>query len=1215
MTTKEKQLGKKAVQLALSALLAVQTFGGLAAWPTSASAAPTVVNISGTDLGRTYEGVGGVFSNGMTKLLMDYPANQRNDILDLLFKPKFGASLDHVKVEIGTDVNSSSGTEPSHMRSSTDFDITRGSGLWIAQKAKALNPAIKLEALRWGTPAWISTDADRYLYYKKFLQGAQTAYGLTFDYLASDKNEDTQNSDWGPTSASRSFVVNTLRPGLNADGFSNVGIVAADSNKGFWIADRVQSDSALKSALAALNAHYTSESSTNAVNSGLPLWAGEDLAPLRTDFVKGPLDMAHRIMKNYTIGKMTKYEMHPVIESSYPNTPFNTKSILVAQTPWTGRYEIQSGLWATAHFTQFAGIGWKYINGGTSTNDQGGYMTLKDPSSSNWSLIVLNTSAASKSYTFNLSGSLSTGTVRPWKTTETAQFIQQPNITPSSGSFTVTIDPYSLYTFTTTTGQQKGTAANSNPSSGAFSLAADYTDNFDSYSAGKQPKYFSDQGGAFEIATEGSGKALTQVITAATKPSDWKYRTTPDPYTIMGSVDWRNYEVQSDVKLTGASGYVMVGGRVNHNRKTIASEGADVPAGGYHLKINADDTWQLRAAARVIASGTYSSFAANTWFTVKLRFTGTNIKAYINPVSNPSSVTLLADVTDTEFPSGQVQLGSGYNTARFDNLAVREASSSIAVDIKRYNENDPNMTYVGAWEAVSADYENYDRSQVGSRTADSKLQFAFNGSTVILIGTPDVDGGLADVYLDGSTTPDATIDLYSDTRLHRRAVYTKSGLAAGGHTLKLVAKGTHAPASIDSFVRIDAVEIGGGSNTLSKLDYQFINDTFTNAAAGTAPPNWVQTTQSGTASTVELDSTAKKLKLNDTNAANRAILERKFAPASGTVTWEFDYKRTTSIGSWNRFFLMNNGASAVELYDTDSAGFAYNTPGGTKVNLMNLTAGTSYAIKVAANTVTDTFEVWIDGVKKTGATAPSFMNTGIDRVDRMRVETSGSNSATTTAYLDNVSITAPGGTSQTVIRDTFDEYANGTKAQEARTTINGIAIQKLDWNVDNPDSTNNCTVTTSLPGGGDNSFKCTDTLTTGHVHANRDFERKTSGYVTAEYKFRQDSVGKWTRLFVSNGSDNAIELYDSSTAGGLAFKDAAGSEILLGSLAAGTWYTVKLVIDVDDQKFDAFLDGVPKLMNQPFTNSTFNGLDRITFQTGDSTTVNLYLDYLNITLQ
>jgi hypothetical protein len=57
------------------------------------------------------------------------------------------------------------------------------------------------------------------------------------------------------------------------------------------------------------------------------------------------------------------------------------------------------------------------------------------------------------------------------------------------------------------------------------------------------------------------------------------------------------------------------------------------------------------------------------------------------------------------------------------------------------------------------------------------------------------------------------------------------------------------------------------------------------------------------------------------------------------------------------------------------------------------------------------------------------------------------------------------------------------------------------------------------------------------------------------------------------------------------------------------------VIDVDDQKFDAFLDGVPKLMNQPFTNSTFNGLDRITFQTGDSTTVNLYLDYLNITLQ
>jgi hypothetical protein len=50
------------------------------------------------------------------------------------------------------------------------------------------------------------------------------------------------------------------------------------------------------------------------------------------------------------------------------------------------------------------------------------------------------------------------------------------------------------------------------------------------------------------------------------------------------------------------------------------------------------------------------------------------------------------------------------------------------------------------------------------------------------------------------------------------------------------------------------------------------------------------------------------------------------------------------------------------------------------------------------------------------------------------------------------------------------------------------------------------------------------------------------------------------------------------------------------------------VIDVNDNKFDAFFNGTAKLMNQPFTTGTVNGLDRMYFQTGDSTTVKLWLD-------
>jgi Glycosyl hydrolase family 59 len=48
-----------------------------------------------------FEGVGAVSAGASTRLLPDYPLPQRSQILDFLFKPKFGAGFQHLKVEIG----------------------------------------------------------------------------------------------------------------------------------------------------------------------------------------------------------------------------------------------------------------------------------------------------------------------------------------------------------------------------------------------------------------------------------------------------------------------------------------------------------------------------------------------------------------------------------------------------------------------------------------------------------------------------------------------------------------------------------------------------------------------------------------------------------------------------------------------------------------------------------------------------------------------------------------------------------------------------------------------------------------------------------------------------------------------------------------------------------------------------------------------------------
>ena len=50
---------------------------------------------------HTFEGIGGLSAGASSRLLFDYPEPQRSDILDLLFKPFEGASLDILKVEIG----------------------------------------------------------------------------------------------------------------------------------------------------------------------------------------------------------------------------------------------------------------------------------------------------------------------------------------------------------------------------------------------------------------------------------------------------------------------------------------------------------------------------------------------------------------------------------------------------------------------------------------------------------------------------------------------------------------------------------------------------------------------------------------------------------------------------------------------------------------------------------------------------------------------------------------------------------------------------------------------------------------------------------------------------------------------------------------------------------------------------------------------------------
>ena len=77
-------------------------------------------------------------------------------MLDLLFKPNWGAALQHLKVEVGGDAQISCGSEASHWRTGErEPSFDRGYEFWLMKQAKARNPGIQLQALVYAWPSWI----------------------------------------------------------------------------------------------------------------------------------------------------------------------------------------------------------------------------------------------------------------------------------------------------------------------------------------------------------------------------------------------------------------------------------------------------------------------------------------------------------------------------------------------------------------------------------------------------------------------------------------------------------------------------------------------------------------------------------------------------------------------------------------------------------------------------------------------------------------------------------------------------------------------------------------------------------------------------------------------------------------------------------------------------------------------------------------------------
>ena len=613
--------------------------------------------INGARSGPVFQGIGAISGGGgNSRLLIDYPPRERGQILDYLFSPHFGASLQMLKLEIGGGGYSSDGSEPSVEAVKGRLDCGAGYEFWLARQALARNPAIKLYGLQWSAPAWVR-DGHGGLW-------SRADVGYVVDWLRCARENGLAvsyvggwNEHYQGTPVQRAWFVN-LRTALDAAGFTGTQIVAADQTPqrseglgrglGYFpllasqiVADEMATDPSFDRAVSVLGMHDTCglpttgyqcvvavQARTLAARAGKPLWESELGATPATGTnpaLPGPGGLARALNDAYNQAGITGILVWPLIDAIPPDLPYENRGLVRADRPWDGYYQVTPLTWVIAQTTQFTVPGWRHVdgaNGGLPAD--GSYDTYEAPGRSAWTLVAQTSVAITAQHlTVHVTGGLPARVVHVWSTNlrGPGEFVRRGDITPHGGTFTTVLQPGFVYTFTTTTGQSRADGhPPAVPAAGPMPLR--YTAAAD---AAGMARMLSPIDGSFGYVHG----VLTQ--TAVGEPVEWHYLgPSPAPYAIVGWNTWRDYTVSARVVLPRSGtaspppGAALIA-RFQGFRGTTVSQFR-----GYELKVRSNGAWQITAngpAPVTLASGRVAAAHA---YAMSLTTRGTTISARIN---------------------------------------------------------------------------------------------------------------------------------------------------------------------------------------------------------------------------------------------------------------------------------------------------------------------------------------------------------------------------------------------------------------------------------------------------------------------------------------------------------------------------------------------------------------------------------------------------------
>lgn len=779
-----------------------------------------------------YEGLGFISANNSSRLLLDYKAENPeayNELLEYVFGED-GMAVSLIKIEMGSDADSSSGTEPAVKRSADEpADVTRGAGYQLAADALKINPDLEIDMLYWGIPAWVNSAEDKYAalyqWYKETIDALYDTYGIKVTYVTATQNEKFIDTAW------IKYLANALENETDERyDYGEIQIVAGESVSSWAIANQLVKDEELIDCVDVMTAHYTSWTTENVLTMrdeyGKKVWFSEGSSPMSNaeetymydgtgsgmSDLNGMLDIATRITQAFAEG-MTMYEFQPAVSAYYSGVTYFPKQLITANEPWSGEYTFDTGFYMCLHFSQFIKKGWQMIEGACYGDGVAGgdghaivdstynYITYRDSETGDYSIVIVNNSPETIAYEFTVSNlEKAAEKVNVWQTKGPdegedyySDFFKRigsvvPEETENGITYTVVAEPYSMLTVSTLEVEEK---EYTDRSEDGATLTYDYTDDFEysdypeAYlsSRGYAPRYTTDQGGAFEVTSTDMGNVLRQVIITEIKPKEWGY--TGDPTTNFGDDSWRDYTFSADVLLDAGEGsYAGIGVRYIL---------ADNNQSGYWLRMGADGVCDLMKNNTSVAQYVIEGFDSSVWHKISVTAVGGTVTCSVDDVQ------IIEYTEEGSFiNSGRAALYSSYNNNCFDNVLVTAADGADYIErIDNFNSciaysDGSNVEDGNGWYFnTMCSYKNFERTLASGSKSDS-FTFTYNGGDFALIANGE---GIISITIDGGETENVNISCDNN----REAVYASAALAEGEHTVTVkIFSGT---------MSLDAIEI------------------------------------------------------------------------------------------------------------------------------------------------------------------------------------------------------------------------------------------------------------------------------------------------------------------------------------------------------------------------------------------------------------------------